>query len=154
MTRNFLAAYGDCSTPENIAATVASTTAWTRSAGSSATAAPEPADGARGAIAGHAQLRFGGDAPRRCSPARAEIARFYVDTAFHGRGLAQQMMAEVRRLAAAHGARSLWLSCWQEQPAGDPLLRQGRASRIAGSLVFEVGDDPKDDWLMVAELLD
>jgi GNAT superfamily N-acetyltransferase len=81
----------------------------------------------------------------------AEIARFYVDTAFHGRGLAQRMMAEVRRLAAGHGARSLWLSCWQEQPQA--LRFYGKEGfRIAGSLVFEIGDDAKDDWLLVAEL--
>ena len=61
------------------------------------------------------------------------------------------MMAEVRRLAVARGARSLWLSCWQEQPQALRFYEK-EGFRIAGRLVFEVGDDPKDDWLMLCAL--
>jgi len=105
-----------------------------------------------GELAGHAQLRFGGATPAPVQPLpAAEIARFYVDTAFHGRGLAQEMMAEARRLASARGARSLWLSVWQEQPQAIRFYEK-EGFRIAGTLVFKVGDDPKDDWLMVAPL--
>jgi len=61
------------------------------------------------------------------------------------------MMAEQRRRAGAHGGRSLSLSVWQEQPQAIRFYAK-EGFRIAGTLVFEVGDDPKDDWLMVAEL--
>ena len=153
MTRNFLAAYGDCSTPQNVQATVLKH--YGVDAQRRQLADPQRLNlllEREGELAGHAQLRIGGDAPAPVQPLPAsEIARFYVDSAFHGRGLAQQMMAEVRRLAVAHGARSLWLSCWQEQPQAIRFYAK-EGFRIAGSLVFEVGDDPKDDWLMVRAL--
>jgi ribosomal protein S18 acetylase RimI-like enzyme len=80
-----------------------------------------------------------------------EIGRFYVDVDFQGRGIAQAMMAETRRLARAHGGASLWLSVWQEQPQAIRFYEK-EGFRIAGTLVFDVGDDPKDDWLMVRAL--
>ena len=153
MTRNFLAAYGDCSTPENIAATIA------QHYGIDAQSR-QIADPARinllaereGRLAGHAQLRFGDDAPAAVAPLpAAEIARFYVDVDFHGRGIAQAMMAEVLRLAVERGAASLWLSCWQQQPQAIRFYEK-EGFRIAGTLVFVVGDDPKDDWLMACDL--
>jgi diamine N-acetyltransferase len=153
MSRNFLATYGDCSSPENIAAAIA------KHYGVEAQRR-QLADRRRlnlvmeyeSAIAGHAQLHFFGDTPDAVRPLpTAEIARFYVDTAFHGRGLAQLMMAEVRRLALARGARSLWLSVWQQQAQAIRFYEK-EGFRIAGSLVFVVGEDPKDDWLMVSPL--
>jgi ribosomal protein S18 acetylase RimI-like enzyme len=153
MSRNFLATYGGCSTPENVAAAVA------KHYGLEAQRR-QLEDHLRvnlvmdvdDAIAGHAQLRLLGDTPARVRPLpTAEISRFYVDTAFHGQGLAQLMMAEVRRLATARGARSLWLSVWQEQPQAIRFYEK-EGFRIAGKLVFEVGDDPKDDWLMLRTL--
>jgi ribosomal protein S18 acetylase RimI-like enzyme len=153
MSRNFLATYGECSTPANIAATIA------KHYGLEAQQR-QLADRTRinlvmeldGAIAGHAQLRLFGDTPERVRPLpTAEISRFYVDTQFHGRGLAQAMMAEVRRLALARGARSLWLSVWQEQPQAIRFYEK-EGFRVVGTLVFEVGDDPKDDWLMLSPL--
>jgi GNAT superfamily N-acetyltransferase len=153
MERNFLAAYGDCSTPENVAAAVS------KHYGLEAQLR-QLADGGRanlvaeldGALVGHAQLRFDAAAPAPVQPLpAAEIARFYVDTAWHGRGVAAAMMAEVRRIAAAHGAASLWLSVWQQQPQAIRYYEK-EGFRIAGALVFEVGDDPKDDWLMVRSI--
>ena len=150
MSRNFLATYGGCSTPENVAATVAKhygLEAQQRQLGDHTRL--NLVMEVEGAIAGHAQLRLLSDTPAKVRPLpTAEISRFYVDTAFHGQGLAQLMMAEARRLASAHGARSLWLSCWQEQPQAIRFYEK-EGFRIAGKLVFEVGDDPKDDWLML-----
>jgi ribosomal protein S18 acetylase RimI-like enzyme len=153
MTRNFLAAYGHCSTPANVAATVA------KHYGLEAQQR-QLADASRinllaeidGRLAGHAQLRVGGAAPPEVTPLPGvEIGRFYVDVDFQGRGIAQAMMAETRRLARAHGGASLWLSVWQEQPQAIRFYEK-EGFRIAGTLVFEVGDDPKDDWLMVRAL--
>lgn len=153
MTRNFLAAYGDCSTPANVAATVA------KHYGLEAQQR-QLADASRinllveteGRLAGHAQMRVGGAAPPEVAPLPGvEIGRFYVDVDYHGRGIAQAMMAETRRLARERGGASLWLSVWQEQPQAIRFYEK-EGFRIAGRLVFEVGDDPKDDWLMVQAL--
>jgi ribosomal protein S18 acetylase RimI-like enzyme len=61
------------------------------------------------------------------------------------------MMAKVREVSRARGARSLFLSVWQEQPQAIRFYEK-EGFRIAGTLVFDVGDDPKDDWLMVRAL--
>ena len=153
MARNFLAAYGHCSSPENVQAAVQEHYG-------------EPAqlrqilDGHRWNLialigkqwVGHAQVHIGADVPAKelALPA-LELSRFYVDSAFHGRGVAQAMMAEVKREARSHGAASLWLSAWQESPQAIRFYQKSEF-RIAGELVFMVGDDPKNDWLMVCEL--
>jgi diamine N-acetyltransferase len=153
MSRNFLDAYGHCSTPENVQAAVAEhydLGAQQR----------QIADPTRwnllmtmdGEWAGHAQLRQSPTLPAGAGAEPAlELCRFYVDTAWHGRGLAQQMMAQVKAEARRRGARSIYLSVWQEQPQAIRFYEK-EGFRIAGTLVFVVGDDPKDDWLMVCGL--
>ena len=159
MSRNFLAAYGHCSTPRNVQSAVLEhygLPAQQR----------QIADPSRwnlvmtvdGEWAGHAQLRE----PSGLQPTSAiagiadagpalELCRFYVDTAFHGRGLAQAMMAQVKLEARRRGARAIHLSVWQEQPQAIRFYEK-EGFRIAGTLVFVVGDDPKDDWLMACDL--
>jgi ribosomal protein S18 acetylase RimI-like enzyme len=65
------------------------------------------------ALAAFAQLRFG-EAPS-CVVAKrpAEIVRFYVDRPWHGRGVAQSLMAAVRLLAQRRGSDRLWLGVWE-----------------------------------------
>ena len=154
MSRNFLAAYGHCSTPANIAAAIDQhygLAAQQRQI-ADATRVNLLAETADGVLAGHAQLHFDGDTPDAVSPQpAADVARFYVDVAFHGRGVAQAMMAEAERIAIARGVRALWLSVWQEQPQAVRFYEKAGFAR-AGTLVFVVGDDPKDDWLMVKPL--
>ena len=152
MSRNFLAAYGHCSTPANVQRAILDYYG-------------EPAqrrqidDPARWNLivqqgphwVGHAQLNFGGSLPAGAPVGAVELGRFYVDTTAHGRGVAQAMMARVRAEARARGGRGLWLSVWQEAPQAIRFYEK-EGFRKAGSLVFVVGDDPKDDWLMVSDL--
>jgi len=153
MSRNFLDAYGHCSTPENVQAAVrdyygleaqqrqiADPTRWNLLA----TVGED--------WVGHAQLREPTELPPGAGAEPAlELCRFYVDTAWHGRGIAQRMMARVKDEARRRGARSIHLSVWQEQPQAVRFYEK-EGFRIAGTLVFVVGDDPKDDWLMVCDL--
>jgi ribosomal protein S18 acetylase RimI-like enzyme len=153
MARNFLAAYGHCSTPENIQAAIAEhygeaaqlrqirqADCWNLIASAGDT------------WAGHAQLKSGGEAPAGVGASPAlELSRFYVDVAYHGQGVAQAMMAQVKAHARQAGARALYLSVWQQQPQAIRFYRK-EGFEIAGELVFLVGDDPKDDWLMVCPL--
>lgn len=153
MSRNFLDAYGDCSTPDNVQAAV-------REHYGLEAQQRQIADPRRwnlivtvdGAWVGHAQLRESDELPAGAGPEPAlELCRFYVDTAWHGRGIAQRMMARVKEEARRRGARSIHLSVWQEQPQAIRFYEK-EGFRIAGTLVFVVGDDPKDDWLMVFAL--
>lgn len=154
MERNFIAAYGHCSTPGNIAAAIAEHygPAAQRRQVDDPTRVNLLAETADGALAGHAQLHFDGDTPAPVAPRpAADVARFYVDVPFHGRGVAQAMMDEIVRIATARGMRALWLSVWQEQPQAVRFYEKAGFLK-AGTLVFVVGDDPKDDWLMVRAL--
>ncbi len=153
MARNFLAAYGHCSTPKNIQAAI-------HEHYGEAAQLRQILDPSRWnlialhgeAWAGHAQLKSGGDVPAGVAwlPA-VELSRFYVDTQFHGRSVAQAMMQEVKSRARELGARSIFLSVWQDQPQAIRFYTK-EGFTIAGTLVFMVGDDPKDDWLMVCPL--
>ena len=154
MARNFRAAYGLCSTPENIAAAIEQH--YGVAAQARQIADPQRcnlvAEGHAGQWLGHAQLHFGGPTPEPVSPRpAAELARFYVDPSAHGSGVAQAMMAQVDRIARARGATALWLSVWQDQPQAVRYYEKTGFVK-AGALVFVVGDDPKDDWLMVRAL--
>ena len=154
MERNFRATYGHCSTPANVDAAVREhygLDAQRRQLGDPArlNLLVEDADGA---LLGHAQLRWGHGAPEGVAPLpAAEVTRFYVDVPAHGRGVAQAMLAEVERLARARAVAALWLSVWQEQPQAVRFYEKSGFAR-AGTLVFVVGDDPKDDWLMLKPL--
>ena len=153
MARNFLAAYGHCSTPENIQAAI-------HEHYGEAAQLRQIQDPSRWNLialhgeqwAGHAQLKSGGDVPAGVPALPAvELSRFYVDTKFHGQGVAQATMARVKARARELGARSIFLSVWQEQPQAIRFYSK-EGFTIQGTLVFVVGDDPKDDWLMVSPL--
>ena len=153
MARNFLAAYGHCSSAENVKAAVAEH--YGESAQLKQILDPDRLNLlmlSGDDWVGHAQLTPGTTAPAGAASAPAiELSRFYIDTRFHGKGAAQAMMAELKHRARALGAASLWLSVWQESPQAIRFYGK-EGFRIAGRLIFMVGDDPKDDWLMVCDL--
>ena len=153
MARNFLFAYGHCSTPENVQAAVAEY--YGEPAQSRQIADPTRVN----LIAqvgdewvGHAQLRAAERVPAEVAGKPAlELARFYVDHGRHGTGVAQAMMREVKARARGDGGASLYLSVWKDAPQAIRFYsKEGFA--ISGELVFMVGDDPKQDWLMTCPL--
>jgi GNAT superfamily N-acetyltransferase len=151
MERNFRATYGHCSTPANIDAAVREhygLDAQVRQLGD-ASRINLLAEGVDESLLGHAQLHFAAAPPDEVQPRpAAEVTRFYVDTVAHGRGVAQAMLAEVERLARGRGVVALWLSVWMEQRQAVRFYEKSGFVR-AGTLAFVVGDDPKDDWLML-----
>jgi GNAT superfamily N-acetyltransferase len=155
MERNFRFTYGHCSTAENVDAAVLThygLAAQQRQLADADRVNLLVEDG-DGALLGHAQLHFGA-APPAGVPSRpaAEVTRFYVDHPAHGQGIAQAMLLEVERIARQRGVTTLWLSVWQLQPQAVRFYEKSGFVR-AGALVFHVGDDPKDDWLMVKEVV-
>jgi ribosomal protein S18 acetylase RimI-like enzyme len=154
MERNFRFTYGHCSTAANVDAAVLEHYGLEaqRRQLDDADRVNLLAEDADGRLLGHAQLRFGHDAPAEVPPLPAgEVTRFYVDHAAHGQGFAQGLLVEAERLARQRGVAALWLSVWQEQPQAIRFYEKSGFMR-AGVLVFHVGDDPKDDWLMVKAL--
>jgi len=149
MTRNFLAAYGHSSSPENIQKAVQDYYG----------VEAQRADLANAAIinclciienkiAGLAQVK----PPKPdTDPHRFELSRFYVDALYHGLGIAPVLMQETLDIMRARDARSLWLSVWQgSQQAIRFYQKQGFV--ISGDTIFMIGDEPMNDWLMTKEL--
>ena len=104
-----------------------------------------------GKAIGYAQVREGkvpdcvaGDRP-------IELWRFYVLRQWHGQGIAQALMERVRAEAAAHGAATLWLGVWDQNPRARAFYRKcGLVD--AGEHVFLFGTDPQRDLVMEAKL--
>lgn len=153
MRRTFVAANGHCSTPENVAAHL------------DAMYAPEQqAQEIRdpdtltliveqdGRWAGYAQVRWGTVPPAEVSlRPTVELARIYMDEAFHGQGIAAPLVSHLLAAARLRGSRSVWLTVWQEAEQAIRFWRK-HGFQIVGRSVYRVGDDPKDDWVMTQAL--
>ena len=99
---------------------------------------------------GYAHLRMTHGAPPAGVEAQraVELARFYVDEAWHGQGVAQVLMKGCEREALASGADALWLGVWQE--AARPIAFYRRAGfTVVGTTTFEFGERRDADYLMM-----
>jgi diamine N-acetyltransferase len=80
-----------------------------------------------------------------------EVRRFYVDAAWHGRGVAAALMTACAAEAGRRGADALWLSVWQE--AARPIAFYRRAGfAVVGTGTFQFGDRLDDDYIMARPL--
>jgi ribosomal protein S18 acetylase RimI-like enzyme len=104
-----------------------------------------------GRMATYAQVRRGTTAPGVEDADAVEVMRFYVDAPWHGRGIAQRMMDAVRGIARKMGARTLWLSVWEQNPRGIAFYRK-LGFQIVGSGDFWVGNDRQQDHIMTLAL--
>ena len=104
-----------------------------------------------GELAGYAQVRR--HEPPSCvtGPAPVELARFYVDRSWHGRGLAQRLMIAVAEAATELGGRTLWLGVWEHNPRAIAFYTKSGFSDT-GSTTFCVGPDPQTDRVLVVEV--
>lgn len=91
--------------------------------------------------------------PPPCVTAEApvEIGRFYVDRSWHGRGLAQRLMAAARDAARDLGGRTAWLAVWEHNPRAITFYEK-QGFRDVGSQPFRLGSDLQTDRVMVAGL--
>lgn len=92
-----------------------------------------------GAIAGFAQIKL--------EPECIEIHRFYVDRAFHGKGVAQSLMAESEAIAAARAAKRVWLGVWERNDRAIAFYKKC-GFRDCGSQQFILGSDVQTDRVM------
>jgi ribosomal protein S18 acetylase RimI-like enzyme len=80
-------------------------------------------------------------------PGRVEIARFYVDRAYHGRGIAQALMQATREAAQAHGAERVFLGVWERNARAIAFYAKCGFVDI-GSQPFLLGSDLQTDRVM------
>ena len=102
-----------------------------------------------GAFAAYAQLRAPSPHPAAPSGA-AEVARFYVDWPWQGRGVAGALMAALVDAARAAGATALWLAVLQRNARAVGFYRR-EGFRVAGTGIFRMGAEVQDDWIMVRD---
>lgn len=99
--------------------------------------------------AGYALLRESTEVPASVEAIRPlEIQRFYVDESWHGRGMAQTLMAACERDAQSRNADALWLSVWQEAPWAQTFY-QRVGFRVVGTTTFTFGERIDDDYVML-----
>ena len=104
-----------------------------------------------GALVAFAQLRPQAPAAPLDASQPIELWRFYLDTAWHGRGLAQKLIAAVLAEATAMTADAIWLGVWEHNPRAQAFYRQQGFSAF-GAHTFVLDEDPQRDVLMARHL--
>lgn len=104
-------------------------------------------ESADGRLVAYAQIRLGAvspvPVPDTCSH---EIARFYVDRSFHGRGIAHAMMDWCLTPRRENGGL-VWLVVFQRNARAIRFYEK-RGFRLAGVTTFLMGTDLQDDYVM------
>lgn len=102
-------------------------------------------------LVGFAQLRWS-QAPsvvQDSSP--GEIQRMYVASNWHGKGVAQALMAACIEKIKAHGSDVVWLGVWERNPRAIAFYRKfGFVER--GDHVFLLGHDRQRDIVMARSI--
>jgi ribosomal protein S18 acetylase RimI-like enzyme len=98
-------------------------------------------------LVGFAQLRWG-DAPG-CVVANApsEVQRLYVIDAWHGRGVARDLMNACLDEVLRRGSDVVWLGVWERNPRAIAFYKKYGFEEV-GAHVFPLGDDPQRDLVM------
>ena len=106
-----------------------------------------------GQAVAYAQVRAGHVPECVTDPAAVELWRFYVDRQWHGRGIAQQLMARVTTVARQRGAKTLWLGVWERNDRARAFYAKCGFADV-GQHIFLFGNDPQTDRVMVTHLND
>jgi len=106
-----------------------------------------------GADIGYAYLRESRARPPAGVVGRrpCEIARFYVEEAWHGRGVAPALMDACVAAARARQADWLWLATWEPALRAQAFYRR-MGFEVVGTTKFLFGDVLEDDVLMARRL--
>jgi GNAT superfamily N-acetyltransferase len=99
----------------------------------------------------YAQLRAGHVSNGVPAERSIELWRFYVDAPWHGRGVAQGLMAAAKARARRRGASTLWLGVWERNARAHAFYGK-HGFRKVGSQIFVVGSDPQTDDVMLCDL--
>lgn len=106
---------------------------------------------ADGALAGFVQLRSGRPPVCVTAPRPIELWRFYVARAWHGRGVAQELMGAAKAAARRRGAGALWLGVWERNPRARAFYGKSGFADV-GSQTFLLGTDEQTDRVMEVTL--
>jgi ribosomal protein S18 acetylase RimI-like enzyme len=76
-----------------------------------------------------------------------EIRRFYVDSAWHGKGIANALMTALLEHVAAKNADQVWLGVWEHNPKARKFYQKMGFLEV-GKHVFQLGNDPQRDLIL------
>ncbi len=116
----------------------------------------EPGDEAVELVA-YAQLRWGNMPVLKNPPAGlqaehpGEIQRLYVASAWHGKGLAQQLMQACLAEMAKRGCDLVWLGVWEKNPRAIAFYQKFGFVEV-GDHSFALGGDNQRDIIMARPL--
>lgn len=98
-------------------------------------------------LVAYAQLRW--DSCPECVPAISpgEIQRLYVDSAWHGKGLAHELMSMCLALMEERDTDFVWLGVWEANPRAITFYKKFNFREV-GEHVFVVGSDPQRDLIL------
>ncbi len=80
-----------------------------------------------------------------------ELFRFYVEKAWHGKGVAQPMMEACENIARSLHGRTICLSVWLENPRAIRFYEK-IGFRKEGTQPYILGNDVQTDWVMVRDI--
>jgi GNAT superfamily N-acetyltransferase len=104
-----------------------------------------------GEMIAYAQLHRG-EAPPSVAGARPiELMRFYVLAAWHGAGIARELLRSVARRSSELGAATLWLGVWERNPRAIRFYGKYGIEEV-GEQPFLLGTDLQRDLVMAAPI--
>jgi len=105
-----------------------------------------------GRLAGYALIARAAAPSQVHSSARLELRKFYIDVAYHGRGVADALMKAVLAVIAADGTQdAIWLTVFSGNDRAVSFYKRW-GFQIAGTQIFTVGSDGQSDYLMLREV--
>ena len=106
---------------------------------------------ADGRAAAFAQVRSGKVTNGVPATGSIELWRFYVDKAWHGRGVAHALMEAAKARGRRRGATTMWLGVWERNARAQAFYRKHGFEKV-GNHVFVVGSDPQTDDVLLCSL--
>lgn len=108
-------------------------------------------ESAEGALGAYFLLHTGKQEPCVTGGNPVEIERFYVDFPWHGKGVAQGMMALAMDTARAMGGETLWLGVWERNIRAIAFYSKLGFIDV-GTHAFLLGTDNQTDRIMARPL--
>lgn len=102
-------------------------------------------------LVAYAQLRWGECPSCISANAPGEIQRIYVDKSWHGKGLAQELMAACLTIMVERSTDVVWLGVWEKNPRAISFYKK-LSFREVGGHIFNLGKDRQQDIIMVREV--
>ena len=99
-------------------------------------------------LIGFAQLQWGEIPDCVAAKCPGEIQRLYVVSNWHGKGVAQKLMAACIEEITQRKSDAIWLGVWEQNPRAIAFYKK-LGFVEAGDHIFLLGDDPQRDIIMV-----